>query len=171
MRPMNLWPHTIRSWNASWTAGVRAVGRPSRLRPGRAQPGDHPARVDQADPGAGTRAGRHVVQSWPARRTLTELGATLLPQARELVAAADEFTAGPNRLAHGEAGRLTVGFGCPPSTSPTRGRRVPAVVSEVEISLEDLPSSVQVDRIRTGGLHAGFIRLPWETTFTNACSP
>lgn len=93
--------------------------------------------------------------------TLTEFGATLLPQARELVAAADEFKRRAYRLSHGEAGRLTLGFGL--STIDLAPRAVAAFrrsYPEVEISLEDLPSSVQVDRIRTGELHAGFIRLP-----------
>ena len=93
--------------------------------------------------------------------TLTELGATLLPQARELVAGADEFTRRARRLSHGEVGLLTLGFGL--STIDLAPRAVVAFrrsYPEVEISLEDLPSSVQVDRIRTGELHAGFIRLP-----------
>jgi DNA-binding transcriptional LysR family regulator len=92
---------------------------------------------------------------------LTELGATLLPQARELVSAADEFTRRARRLARGEAGRLSLGFGL--SAIDLAPRAVAAFrqsAPDVEISLEDLPSAVQADRIRAGELHAGFVRLP-----------
>jgi DNA-binding transcriptional LysR family regulator len=93
--------------------------------------------------------------------TLTEFGVTLLPQARELVAAADEFTRRARRLARGEAGRLRLGFGlsaidiAPRAVAAFRRSR-----PDVEISLEDLPSAVQADRIRVGELHVGFVRLP-----------
>ncbi|MFB9849773.1 LysR family transcriptional regulator [Micromonospora andamanensis] len=93
--------------------------------------------------------------------TLTEFGAMLLPQARELVAAADEFTRRAHRLSRCEEGRLALGFGL--STIDLAPLAVAAFrrsYPRVEISLEDLPSSVQIDRIRTGELHAGFLRLP-----------
>lgn len=93
--------------------------------------------------------------------TLTEFGAQLLPHARELVTATDEFTRRARRLSSGEAGKLTLGFGL--STIDIAPQAVTAfrrVYPEVEVSLEDLPSQVQADRIRTGALHAGFLRLP-----------
>src|SRR5437879_5205710 len=43
--------------------------------------------------------------------TLTEFGALLLPQVRDLVGAAEEFLRRARRLAGGEAGTLTLGFG------------------------------------------------------------
>jgi DNA-binding transcriptional LysR family regulator len=92
---------------------------------------------------------------------LTEFGTTLLPQARELVTAADEFTRRAHRLARGEAGRLSIGFGL--SAIDLAPRAVAAFRRshpDVEISLEDLPSAVQADRIRAGELHVGFVRLP-----------
>lgn len=92
---------------------------------------------------------------------LTGFGATLLPQARELVAAADEFARRARRLARGEAGRLSIGFGL--SAIDLAPRAVAAFrrsSPDVEISLEDLPSAVQADRIRSGELHVGFVRLP-----------
>jgi DNA-binding transcriptional LysR family regulator len=92
---------------------------------------------------------------------LTELGVMLLPQARELVAAADEFTRRARRLARGEVGRLSLGFGL--SAIDLAPRAVAAFrqsFPDVEISLEDLPSAVQADRIRAGELHVGFVRLP-----------
>jgi DNA-binding transcriptional LysR family regulator len=93
--------------------------------------------------------------------TLTEFGALLLPQARELVTAADEFTRRARHHSRGERGRLTLGFGL--STIDLAPRAVAAFrrsYPQVDVSLEDLPSTVQVDRIRTGALHAGFLRLP-----------
>lgn len=93
--------------------------------------------------------------------TLTEFGATLLPQARALIEASEEFTRRARRLASGAAGRLALGFGLStidmaPRVVAEFRRRYP----DVEISLEDLPSAVQADRIRTGELDAGFVRLP-----------
>ena len=93
--------------------------------------------------------------------TLTELGAQLLPQARELVTASDEFTRRARRLASGEVGTLILGFGL--STIDIAPRAVAAFRRshpDVEVSLEDLPSQVQADRIRARTLHAGFLRLP-----------
>src|SRR4051794_25854294 len=79
---------------------------------------------------------------------LTSFGATLLPQARALVTEAYEFTQRARRLARGEVGHLTVGFGL--STIDIAPRAVAAFRQqrpEVEVSLEDLPSPVQADRI------------------------
>lgn len=93
--------------------------------------------------------------------TLTEFGRLLLPQARDLVAGAAEFTRRAHQLARGERGRLAVGFGL--STIELAPRAVAAFrqrYPRVEISLEDLPSATQVERLRTGELHAGFVRLP-----------
>ncbi|GAB3582832.1 LysR family transcriptional regulator [Amycolatopsis endophytica] len=92
---------------------------------------------------------------------LTDFGAALLPQARETVAALDAFTDRAHRLARGEQGRIAVGFGLSTITLAPRAvaefrRSYPGV----EVALEDLPSAVQADRIRTGRLHAGFVRLP-----------
>jgi DNA-binding transcriptional LysR family regulator len=93
--------------------------------------------------------------------TLTEFGQLLLQQARDLVAGADEFTRRARQLARGERGRLAVGFGL--STIELAPRAIAAFRQRypwVEVSLEDLPSATQVERLRTGELHAGFIRLP-----------
>ncbi|MEU6265065.1 LysR family transcriptional regulator [Saccharopolyspora shandongensis] len=93
--------------------------------------------------------------------SLTEFGETLLPQARDVVAAVDEFTHRAHHLARGEQGRLTLGFGL--STIDIAPRAVATFrqsYPDVEVGLEDLPSAVQADRIRTGQLHAGFVRLP-----------
>jgi len=93
--------------------------------------------------------------------TLTTLGEALLPQARDLLSSANEFTRRAHQLARGEAGQLTLGFGlssielAPRAVAAFR-RRYP----QVHISLEDMPSTTQLDRIRSGDLHVGFVRLP-----------
>ncbi|MFI6031969.1 LysR family transcriptional regulator [Amycolatopsis magusensis] len=92
---------------------------------------------------------------------LTEFGALLLPQARELVETADEFTRRARRLARGESGRLSVGFGL--STLDIAPRVIAGFrrsFPDVRISLEDLPSAVQADRLRSRELDVGFVRLP-----------
>lgn len=93
--------------------------------------------------------------------TLTEFGQLLLSQARDLVAGTDEFVRRAHQLARGEHGRLAVGFGL--SAIDVAPRAIAAFrqrYPEVEIGLEDLPSATQLERLRTGELHVGFIRLP-----------
>lgn len=93
--------------------------------------------------------------------TLTEFGRLLSPQARDLVAGAEEFTRRGHQLARGERGRLAVGFGL--STIDLAPRPIAAFRQrhpQVEIGLEDLPSATQVERLRTGERHVGFLRLP-----------
>ena len=93
--------------------------------------------------------------------TLTEFGARLIQQARALVTATDDFTQRAQRLARGETGELKVGFGL--STIDLAPRAVAAFrrrYPDVEVSLEDLPSKTQVERILSGQLHVGFVRLP-----------
>ncbi|RKT87557.1 DNA-binding transcriptional regulator, LysR family [Saccharopolyspora antimicrobica] len=93
--------------------------------------------------------------------SLTDFGEALLPQARDVVAAVDDFTHRAHRLSRGEHGSLALGFGL--SAIDIAPRAVAAFrqsYPDVEVGLEDLPSAVQADRIRTGQLHAGFVRLP-----------
>lgn len=92
---------------------------------------------------------------------LTELGARTLPHARTLVADADELIRRGRQMARGETGRLALGFGlssielAPRAVAAFR-RRYPSV----DVNLEDLPSTTQLDRVRDGELHAAFVRLP-----------
>ncbi|WP_152364644.1 LysR family transcriptional regulator [Microlunatus speluncae] len=100
------------------------------------------------------RRGRHGA-------VLTDFGSALLPDARDLVARTDALSRRAGRAARGELGRIRVGFGlssieyAPHAVAAFR-RRHP----DVQVSLEDLPSRVQLDRIRSGDLHVGFVRLP-----------
>jgi DNA-binding transcriptional LysR family regulator len=64
-------------------------------------------------------------------------------------------------MARGETGRLALGFGlssielAPRAVAAFRGR-----YPLVEVNLEDLPSTTQLERVRDGELHAAFVRLP-----------
>jgi DNA-binding transcriptional LysR family regulator len=103
------------------------------------------------------RRGRHGTE-------LTEFGRALLPDARDLVARADALSRRADRAARGELGRIAIGFGlssieyAPRAVASFRQRH-----PDVQVSLEDLPSAAQLDRLRTGDLHVGFVRLPDRT--------
>lgn len=92
---------------------------------------------------------------------LTGFGRALLPQAQDLLAEADGFQRRARLLATGENGSLALGFGmssievAPRAVAAFR-RRYP----RVETSLEDLPSTELLDRVRGGDLHAAFVRMP-----------
>ncbi|WP_064743848.1 LysR family transcriptional regulator [Actinomadura oligospora] len=92
---------------------------------------------------------------------LTELGAALLPEAQDLVERADALERRMVRLAAGHTGALTVGFGL--SSLRLAPRAVAAfrrLHPEARVTLDDLPSQQQLDRLDRGELDAGFIRLP-----------
>jgi DNA-binding transcriptional LysR family regulator len=92
---------------------------------------------------------------------LTNVGAILAGEARELVRQADAVLERARRAARGEIGRLSIGFGF--STLAL----VPRVVSRfrqerphVEISLRDMSTSDQNEALAAGRLDVGFVRLP-----------
>jgi DNA-binding transcriptional LysR family regulator len=92
---------------------------------------------------------------------LTEVGAVFAEEARALVRQADVALERGRRAARGEIGRFAVGFGF--STVAL----VPRVISrfrrrhpEVEVALRDMSTPEQLDGLRTGRLHVGFVRLP-----------
>ncbi|MCP2342670.1 LysR family transcriptional regulator [Actinomadura rupiterrae] len=95
--------------------------------------------------------------------TLTDLGAALLPEAQELVERAEALELRMARLAAGHTGLLTLGFGlsslqfAPRAVAAFR-RRHP----DVNVTLDDLPSQGQLDRLERGELDVGFVRMPVE---------
>ncbi|MFI7465972.1 LysR substrate-binding domain-containing protein [Nonomuraea sp. NPDC049646] len=94
---------------------------------------------------------------------LTELGAVLLPDAQALLRRADALTRRMARMAAGEIGRLAVGFGLSsidlaPRIVAAFRRRHP----DAHVTLDDMSSQVQLDRIDAGDLDVGFVRLPLE---------
>jgi DNA-binding transcriptional LysR family regulator len=104
--------------------------------------------------GAVFRRGRQGAQ-------LTPLGRTLLPDARDAVERLDAFELRARRLTAGGAGRLALGFGlstidiAPRAVAEFR-RRHP----DVGVTLDDMATAVQLERLRRGQLDAGFVRLP-----------
>ncbi|NUP51822.1 MAG: LysR family transcriptional regulator [Catenulispora sp.] len=92
---------------------------------------------------------------------LTPLGRTLLPDARDAVERLDAFELRARRLTAGGAGRLSLGFGlstidiAPRAVAEFR-RRHP----DIGVTLDDMATAVQLERLRRGELDAGFVRLP-----------
>lgn len=90
---------------------------------------------------------------------LTEFGRSLLPEARDLVLRAEAFSRRAERAARGELGRLAIGFGlssigvAPRAVAAFR-RRYP----DVEVRLDDFPSTAQRERLRDDRLQVGFVR-------------
>lgn len=113
------------------------------------------------------RAGGRLFHRGRHGAVLTDLGVLLLPDAHDLLRRADALSARMAGMAHGELGRLAVGFGL--SSIDLAPRAVAAFrrrYSEVRVTLEDMSSQAQVERLETGELDVGFVRLPvadeWE---------
>ena len=97
---------------------------------------------------------RHGVQ-------LTEVGKVFLDEARDLVRHADRVLEIGKRAGRGEAGRLAIGFGfstivlVPRAISRFRKRR-----PDVWIDLHEMSTNEQLDALRAGRIHVGFVRMP-----------
>ncbi|WP_131741092.1 LysR family transcriptional regulator [Actinomadura roseirufa] len=92
---------------------------------------------------------------------LTALGAALLPEAHDLVRRADALALRMGRLARGEVGRLAVGFGM--STLELAPRAVAEyrrTHPDIDITLDDMSTRDQLERLASGDLDVGFVRLP-----------
>ncbi|MFI9596699.1 LysR family transcriptional regulator [Nonomuraea sp. NPDC052265] len=92
---------------------------------------------------------------------LTDLGTVLLPDAQALLRQADALTRRMARTAAGEIGKLAVGFGLSsidlaPRIVAAFRRRHP----DAHVTLDDMSSQAQLDRINAGDLDVGFVRLP-----------
>ena len=92
---------------------------------------------------------------------LTPLGQMLLPDAAHMVIEANALAMRAEEAARGKFGRLDIGFGlsamevAPQIVATYRARH-----SGVIISLNDFASAEQVDRLLSGRLDVGFVRLP-----------
>jgi DNA-binding transcriptional LysR family regulator len=104
------------------------------------------------------RTKRHV-ELTPAGRALLEEGRRVLAQAERAVRTAQ-------RAARGEIGPLAIGF--VPSADldilPRVLRVWHATFPDVEIALHSLLPAAQVEALRDGRIHIGFVRLPIEET-------
>jgi DNA-binding transcriptional LysR family regulator len=92
---------------------------------------------------------------------LTEVGSLFAEEARRLVQQAEAALEQGRRAARGEVGRLAIGFGF------STVMLVPRVISKfrlrypgVEIELRDMSTPEQLDALRAGRIHIGFVRLP-----------
>jgi len=98
--------------------------------------------------------GRHGAQ-------LTDVGNVFLTEARALLQHADRVVETGRRAARGETGHFVVGFGfstivlVPRLVSKFRKRR-----PEVRVDLHEMSSLDQIDALRAGRMHVGFIRMP-----------
>lgn len=98
--------------------------------------------------------GRHGAQ-------LTSAGTLFSEEVDRLLLHADRVLDRAQRAARGEVGELRLGFGV------TTRFFVPRLVSkfrkahpQVQVSLEDMSSPLQLDALEDGRLHVGFVRLP-----------
>ncbi|WP_426988499.1 LysR family transcriptional regulator [Pseudarthrobacter sp. Y6] len=97
---------------------------------------------------------------------LTQAGLQLLADARDVVDRADRLAARIKRVAAGDEGHLAVGFGLSsisvaPEAVATFRHKFPGVA----VSLEDLSSAEQFERILAGSLDFAFARLPAPAEF------
>jgi DNA-binding transcriptional LysR family regulator len=92
---------------------------------------------------------------------LTPAGELLLPDALELLDRAEAFDRRAAQVASGSEGSLAIGFGlsgielAPQAVALFRSRW-----PGVSVSLDDMSSAVQCERLLAGSLQIGFVRLP-----------
>jgi DNA-binding transcriptional LysR family regulator len=92
---------------------------------------------------------------------LTSAGETFLEEAKLIVSGFDRLVEEGRKLAHGEIGRLRIGFGFHTfELVPHLIARLRWVAPSVEISLRDMSTSEQTEALRTRRIDAGFVRAP-----------
>jgi DNA-binding transcriptional LysR family regulator len=96
------------------------------------------------------------------RVAISQVGAELLPAARDAVAAADRMAERASEVADGRAGALTIGFvgSAAAGTLPQLVRRVRAATPRLRLTLRELTSARQQAALRDGTIHAGLLREP-----------
>jgi len=96
------------------------------------------------------------------RVELTPAGQVLLEDARKILAISQEAVRRAVRAGKGEIGRLAVGYigSANYSVLPDLIREFRKRYSEVELSLAELNTNQQIEALREGRLHVGFMRPP-----------
>lgn len=96
------------------------------------------------------------------RVSLTAAGRAYLERARELLVGLDQAADLARRSAKGQVGRLALGFGGSAAYTlmPAVLRRFRARYPEVEVTLQQLPLTAQLDALREGRVDVGFLLLP-----------
>jgi len=92
---------------------------------------------------------------------LTPGGTQLLPEARKVLKQSALFMQHAGLVAQGLEGKIAIGFGLSsfvyaPQSVARFGKRFPAI----NITLQDLPSSQQMQMLQQGELQIGFVRVP-----------
>lgn len=92
---------------------------------------------------------------------LTPGGTQLLPEARKVLKQSTLFMQHAELVAQGLEGKIAIGFGLSsfvyaPQSVARFGKRFPAI----NITLQDLPSSQQMQMLQQGELQMGFVRVP-----------
>lgn len=92
---------------------------------------------------------------------LTPGGAQLLPEAQKVLKQSALFMQHAGLVAQGMEGKIAIGFGLSsfvyaPQSVAKFGKRFPAI----NITLQDLPSSQQIQMLQQGELQIGFVRVP-----------
>lgn len=96
------------------------------------------------------------------RVELTAAGQVLLEDARKILALSEEAVRRAVRAGKGEIGRLSVGYigSANYSVLPGLIREFRKRYPEVELSLAELNTSQQIEALRNGRIHVGFMRPP-----------
>ena len=96
------------------------------------------------------------------RVSLTAAGQAYLERARELLGGLDQAAELARRTAQGQVGRLALGFGGSAAYTlmPAVLRLFRARYPEVEVTLQQLPLTAQLDALREGRVDVGFLLLP-----------
>jgi DNA-binding transcriptional LysR family regulator len=93
--------------------------------------------------------------------SLTAGGKRLLPEAEKVLKQAGLFLQRAEGVAKGEEGMMAVGFGLSSFTfAPQCIAHFRRHYPGVNVSLEDLPSSLQEEMLQSGVLQVGFVRVP-----------
>src|SRR4051812_27838606 len=95
---------------------------------------------------------------------LTEAGAVLLAEAREVLARAERLEQTVGELARGEADALSIGIppGVPPGLLPELVARFREVHPDARLEVRQLTTPDQLEAIGSGSLDIGLVREPVE---------
>lgn len=92
---------------------------------------------------------------------LTVAGELLLQRASEVLESYDNFRADVASIQQGIMGKLTVGFGISSfRVAPEKVAIFRTLYPDVQVSLNDMSSAVQFQKLAEGQLQTGFVRLP-----------
>jgi DNA-binding transcriptional LysR family regulator len=92
---------------------------------------------------------------------LSIVGECLLPEAKRVLESSKQFNQLSEQVATGRTGYLNIGFGISTiGIAPSHIATFKQSVDDVHITLSDLPSHTQIERLLSGDLHLAYTRLP-----------